>query len=212
MPIKVFNETFGRDETKLIGQNTDRSFGIIDVPSVEEFLHLTAQFESLDKQRIGILQRLEGQDQATKELSGRMVDREHAQMMVAEIKTAMADTSVFTDVLYSTLDAHEHRLEEANLRLREEVLTFSKLAEAAAKTSEGCLTDYRAQTAADTQTLKSKMAILAAMLKESEKFQIEFRVASQVLSQNSKWQAWGKEMQQGGLWVRLKWLLFGSKN
>lgn len=210
MPVKVFNETSGRDEEKVFGENTNRTFSSIDVPSIEEIEHLNAHLVWLDGERNEILQLLKVQDQAFKDLSMRMLDREHAETIVAELKSAISDTTVFTNVLYSTLDAHEQRLLDENLKVREEVQAFHQQADAAAQTAGASLNAYRTESQAGSLALETKVTEIKALLKLAMQIQDETRVHSQEFSELLKWQAWSTKMQQGGLWARLVWIFRGT--
>jgi predicted nucleic acid-binding protein len=210
MPVKVFNETFGRDEEKVFGENTNRSFGEIEVPSTSEFQELAANVGRLRRELAENRKLLEVESQEREALSARSLDREHAERVMAELKESLADTSVFTNAMQAALHAHEKRLRAVTELARREVETLHHQAHASAVAAQASLETYRHEAAANAQKLSIKLTELKVMLEVSQQMNNEIRPQAEEIAGLRQLQAWSVQINQRGFWGRLEWLFRGN--
>lgn len=210
MPVKVFNETFGRDEEKVFGENTNRSFGDIEVPSVPEFQELTAHVGWLRRELDENRRLLKVESQEREALSERSLDRKHAERVVAELTDSLADTSAFMHGVQAALDAHEKRLRAATERARREVETLHRRAQVSALSAEACLEKFRKESTSSAEKMGQKLIELKVMLEVTQKTQGLVLLQAQEISELRLMEVWHEEMNRGGFWMRLKWLFRGS--
>jgi hypothetical protein len=154
MSVKVFNHTYGRDEEKVFGENTNRSFGCIEVPSVEEFSELSARFDLLQREHSNIRQRHEGLAATLKDQAAHMLDRQHADCVVAELKAAIADTTIFTQALYAALDEHDQRIISSHVQVRQEIAELQQKSHASEQAAQAHLQAIQDKSTAIAQGLK----------------------------------------------------------
>ena len=208
MPVKVFNQTSGRDEEKVFGENTERCFESIEVPSVEEFENLRAQLQQLQRQSDELAQVQQGDGQALKNMAERMLDRKHAEQVVAELKLAIADTSVFTNALYAVLDDHEQRIGTANAKVHHEVVALQQ-SHLSALAAQEHLDACQSKTTAIALKQASTQTELKVMLTLAQQTQADIQIKADQLGELRQLQAWSAEMNQGGFWARLRWVFRG---
>jgi prolyl-tRNA synthetase len=210
MPVKVFNQTSGRDEEKVFGENTNRCFESIEVPAIEDFEKLRAQLQQLQCQSDELAQFQQGDALALKNMAARMLDREHAEQVVAELKLAIADTTVFTNALYAALDDYEQRIGTANAKVHHEVAALQQQSHASAAAAQEQLDTFQSKTTAIAQSQSSMQAELKVMLTLAQQAQADIQVkADALVGELRQLQAWSAKMNQGGFWARLLWLLRG---
>lgn len=210
MPVRVFNQTSGRDEEKVFGENTNRCFESIEVPAIEDFEQLREQLQQLQCQSDELAQVQQGDAQALKNLAERMLDREHAEQVVAELKLAIADTSVFTNALYAALDGHEQRIGTANAKVHHEVAALQQQSHASASAAQGCLDTFQRKTTAIAQSQSSMQTELKVMLTLAQQAQADIQIKADELRELKPLQAWSAEMNHGGFWARLRWVFRGN--
>jgi hypothetical protein len=210
MPVKVFNETFGRDEEKVFGENTNRSFGDIEVPSVPEFQELAAHVGWLRRELDDNRRLLIVESQEREALSARSLDREHAERVLAELTDSLADTSVFIHAMQTALDSHEERLRAATELALREVETLHHQAHASAEAARASLEALRQESIANTEKLDIKLKALQELLEVCQQLQCEIRPQVQEIDGLRQLQAWSNRMNQRGFWGRLAWLLRGN--
>ncbi len=164
MPVEVFNQTFGRDEEKVFGENTSRSFESINVPSVEEFGELSARLDWLHREQTDQRQRHEKLAAALQSQAERMLDRQHADGVVAELKAAISDTTVFTQALYAALDEHDQRILNSYVQTREEIAELQQKSHVSALAAQSHLDAIQGQStviAADMKALQVELNLHA---------------------------------------------------
>lgn len=210
MPVEVFNQTSGRDEEKVFGENTDRCFESIEVPSVEDFEKLRAQFQQLQCQSDELAQVQQDDGQALKNLAERMLDRKHAEQVVAELKLAIADPTVFTNALYAALEDHEQRIGTANAKVHNEVSALQQQSHASALAAQGHLDTFQSKTTAIALKHSSMQTELKVMLTLAQQTQADIQIKADELGELRQLQAWSVEMNQGGFWTRMRWVFRGN--
>jgi len=210
MPVKVFNQTSGRDEEKVFGENTNRCFESIEVPAIEDFEKLRAQLQQLQCQSDKIAQVQQSDGQTLKNMTERMLDRKHAEQVVAELKFAIADTTVFTNALYSALNDHEQRIGTANAKVHHEVSTMQQQSHISALAAQGHLDAFQSKTTAIALKQSSMQTELKVMLTLAQQTQADIQIKADQLGELRQLQAWSAEMNQGGFWTRLRWVFRGN--
>lgn len=164
MPVKVFNHTYGRDEEKVFGENTSRSFDSIAVPSVEEFNELSLRLDWLQREQTDLRQRYEELAAALKSQAERMLDRQHANDVVADLKAAIADTTVFTQTLYAALDEHDQRIISSYVQARQEIAELQQKSLSSAQAARAHLDAIQGQStviAEDMKVLQTELNLQA---------------------------------------------------
>jgi hypothetical protein len=210
MPVKVFNQTSGRDEEKVFGENTNRCFESIEVPSVEEFEKLGAQLKLLQLQSDELAQVQQGDGRVLKNMAERMLDRKHAEQVVAELKLAIADTSIFTNALYAALDDHEQRIGTANAKVHNEVAALQQRSHVSATAVQEHLDAFQSKTTAIALKQSSMQTELKVMLTLAQQAQADIQIKADELRELKPLQAWSAEMNHGGFWARLRWVFRGN--
>ena len=210
MPVEVFNQTLDRDEAKVFGENTSRRFKSIAVPSIEDFEELDAQLKELQRQNSELLKLREIDVQALQNLSERSLDRPHAEQVIAELKLAISDTSVFTNALFAALDAHEQRIGVANAKVHQEVTALQQQSHASALAAQRHLDDFQNKSKAIALSQTAIQTELKVMLSIAHETQAEIQAKAADADTIKQVQAWSEALQRGGLWARLVWLFRGK--
>jgi hypothetical protein len=212
MPVEVFNQTFGRDEEKVFGENTSRQFESIAVPSLEDFEALRAQLKELQRQNdeLTLAQSRKADAQALQNLAERSLDRQHAEQVIADLKLAIADTTVFTNALFAALDAHEQRIGTANAKVHHEVTSLQQQSHASALVAQGHLDAFQGKTTAIALSQSTLQTELKVMLTLAQQTQAEIQTKAADTAAIKHWQDWSAQMSQGGFWTRLLWLFRGN--
>ncbi len=164
MPVKVFNHTYGRDEEKVFGENTNRSFNSIEVPSVDEFSELSTRLDWLQREQTDLRQWHEELAAALQSQAERMLDRQHADGVVAELKAAISDTTVFTQALYAALDEHDQRILNSYVQTRQEIAELQQKSHVSAQAAQSHLDAIQGQStviATDMKALQAELNLQA---------------------------------------------------
>ncbi len=209
MPVEVFNQTFDRDEVKVFGENTSRRFESVAVPSIADFEELRAQLKDLRRQNGELVQLRKVDVQALQNLAERSLDRQHAEQVIAELKLAIADTSVFTNALFAALDAYEQRIGTANAKVHHDVTSLQQQSHASAVAAQGHLDAFQSKTTAIALNQSSLQTELKVMLTLAQQTQAEIQTKAADADALKQWQTWSDRMSRGGFWVRLLWVFRG---
>lgn len=209
MPVKVFNETFGRDEEKVFGEDTNRSFGEIEVPSVPEFQELTSHVAWLRRELDESRELLKVESKEREVLSARALDREQVDRVVAELKDAFADTSAFSNAMLAALQTHEKRVRSATEEIRNEVKMLLHQTQASASSAQNCLQDFRIESTAAGLNIGKSLMELKVLFEVTQKTQKAALLQAEEVAGLRRLEAWSESMNKGGFWVRLKWLFHG---
>ena len=209
MPVKVFNETFGRDEEKVFGEDTNRSFGEIEVPSVPEFQELASHVAWLRRELDESRELLKVESKEREVLSARALDREHVDCVVAELKDALADTSAFTNAMLAALQSHEKRVRSATEEARNEVKILLHQTQASASSAQNCLQEFRIESTAAGQNIGKSLMELKVLFEVTQKTQKAALLQAEEVAGLRRLEAWSESMNKGGFWIRLKWLFHG---
>lgn len=148
--------------------------------------------------------------QALQNLAERSMDRQHAEQVLAELKLAVADTTVFTNALFAALEAHEQRVGKVNAKVHHEVTALQQKSLAAALSAQGHLDVFKSKTAAFAQSQSAMQTELKVMLQITQQTQAEIQTRVEDASALKQWRAWSAQMSQGGFWARLLWLFRGN--
>lgn len=210
MSVKVFNHTYGRDEEKVFGENTNRSFGCIEVPSVEEFSELSARFDLLQREHSNIRQRHEGLAATLKDQAAHMLDRQHADCVVAELKAAIADTTIFTQALYAALDEHDQRIISSHVQVRQEIAELQQKSHASEQAAQAHLQAIQDKSMTIAQGLKERQTEMKVMLTLAQLTQAEIKTRADEAASLKQWQDWSTQISRGGFLARLLWVLRGN--
>lgn len=209
MPVKVFNETFGRDEEKVFGEDTNRSFGEIEVPSVPEFQELASHVAWLRRELDESRELLKVESKEREVLSARALDREQVDRVVAELKDAFADTSAFSNAMLAALQTHEKRVRSATEEIRNEVKMLLHQTQASASSAQNCLQDFRIESTAAGLNIGKSLMELKVLFEVTQKTQKAALLQAEEVAGLRRLEAWSESMNKGGFWVRLKWLFHG---
>ena len=210
MPVKVFNQTFGRDEEKVFGENTNRGFESIEVPTVEEFETLQAAIQQLQSKSHELIQLQSVDTQALKSLADRMLDRQEAERIFAELKSALVDTSVFSKALFEALDSHEQRISHSNALMRDEVAGLQKQSQTSAAVMFADMDAFHNKTNAMVQSFSAKQAELKVMLALAQQAQADAQLHAKEITALKDLQKWADHINSGGFWKRLRWFASGK--
>ena len=209
MPVKVFNETFGRDEEKVFGEDTNRSFGEIEVPSVPEFQELASHVAWLRRELDESRELLKVESKEREVLSARALDREQVDRVVAELKDAFVDTSAFSNAMLAALQTHEKRVRSATEEARNEVKILLHQTQASASSAQNCLQDFRIESTAAGQNIGKSLMELKVLFEVTQKTQKAALLQAEEVARLRRLEAWSESMNKGGFWIRLKWLFHG---
>jgi hypothetical protein len=209
MPVKVFNETFGRDEEKVFGEDTNRSFGEIEVPSVPEFQELASHVAWLRRELDESRELLKVESKEREVLSARALNREQVDRVVAELKDAFADTSAFSNAMLAALHTHEKRVRSAAEEVRNEVKILLHQTQASASSAQNCLQEFRIESTAAGQNIGKSLMELKVLFEVTQKTQKAALLQAEEVAGLRRLEAWSESMNKGGFWIRLKWLFHG---
>lgn len=143
-------------------------------------------------------------------MAERSLDRQHAEQVIAELKLAIADTSVFTNALYAALDAHEQRIGSANAKVHHEVTALQQQSHASALAAQGHLDAFQSKITAIALSQSTMQAELKVMLTLAQQTQAEIQTKAEDAAALKQWQVWSDRMNRGGFWVRLLWVCRGN--
>jgi septal ring factor EnvC (AmiA/AmiB activator) len=129
----------------------------------------------------------------------------------AELKLAIADTTVFTNALYAALDDYEQRIGTANAKVHHEVAALQQQSHASALVQlKGSLIRFKAKPPPLRRASRPCKPNLKVMLTLAQQAQADIQVkADALVGELRQLQAWSAKMNQGGFWARLLWLLRG---